>query len=159
MEERSKASSEEIRGRIRAAGGDILDSERFRRGWKVRHHNTNLAQHSLRVAAAGIRLCDMLRKRGLEPDEREVVRACLLHDIGMTEETVHGKAAWKKAYEHPRESARIAVEEYGATEDMKNAILRHMWPICVKPPGRLTGWIVVTADKIATSQDLRKKEI
>lgn len=159
MSDSGEMTREEIRARIREAGGDILESERFRRGWSVRHHNTTVAQHSLRVAAAGVRLCDMLRKRGLTPDEREVIRTCLLHDIGMTEEAVHGKMPWRKAYEHPLESARIAEEEFGATEDMKNAIRRHMWPVCVVPPGHLTGWILVTADKIATSQDYRKKDL
>ena len=141
-------------------GRDILESERFRRAWKTEHHmRTNIARHSLAVTEYALHLF----KQGHYPDTdiRDVVRACLLHDIGMTDDIVYDSISFRKAYSHPRRSAGIAVKEYGANQIQVDAILHHMWPICIVPPHTPVGWLLLRADKICSRKDvlryLRKK--
>ena len=80
---------------------DILTSERFKRAEHIAHHNTSVAEHSLKTADAAWRISSWLNKHGCKVNRRDAVRASLLHDIGMTEEAVHESASWKKAYTHP----------------------------------------------------------
>ena len=137
---------------IRQEAGDILESERFKRCRGIIHHKgTNVARHSLEVAEYALRLY----KKGNYPDTnvRDVVRAGLLHDIGMSDSKVHDSVSFLKAYTHPRRSAQIAVEEYGANEVQTDAILHHMWPICVIPPSHRAGWLVLQADKHCAGRD------
>ena len=138
---------------IEREGRDILESERFMRAWDTGHHmRTNIARHSLAVTEYALHLYE----KGHYPDTdvRDIVRACLLHDIGMTDEGVFKSASYMKAYSHPRRSAEIAVKEYGANRIQEDAILYHMWPICVVPPHTPVGWLLLRADKICSRKDV-----
>ena len=143
---------------IKALAGDILGSDRFEKAKHIPHHGSvSVARHSLETARLALRICRRLKKKGIYPDERDVVRSALLHDIGMTRERVFGSVSWIKAYTHPREGALIAEEEFGANEAQRNAIRRHMWPICVVPPAHLTGWIVLAADKECSMREAARR--
>lgn len=130
-------------------GGDIVASERFAKAKRVPHHNKNgnIADHSLETADYALALTRWLRRHGILVNERDVVRTSLLHDVGMTEDDVFHSPSRKKAYSHPREGARIAREEFGLDEIEAEAILHHMWPICLTPPHSALGWVVSAADK------------
>ena len=138
---------------IRLEGGDILESERFRQSMDILHHKgTNVARHSLEVAEYALHLYE----NGHNPDTdvRDIVRACLLHDIGMTDRKVRESVSFLKAYSHPRKSAEIAREEYGANQIQIDAILHHMWPICLIPPSSEAGWLLLRSDKHCARNDV-----
>ena len=138
---------------IRREGMDILESERFQRGRKVVHHKgTNVARHTMEVTEYALKLYE----EGDYPDVnvRDLVRACLLHDIGMTDDEIHDSVSFRKAYSHPRRSAEIAIREYGANEVQVDAILHHMWPICVVPPSGMAGKLLLKADKHCARRDI-----
>ena len=140
---------------IEQEGGDILESERFIRAWNIEHHmNTNIARHSLTVAEYALHLFE----KGHYPDSdiRDVVRACLLHDIGMTDTRIYDSVSFRKAYSHPRRSAEIAAKEYGANWIQIDAILHHMWPICIVPPHTPVGWLLLRSDKKCSRKDVAK---
>jgi hypothetical protein len=96
-----------------------------------------------------------LYEKGDYPDTevRDVVRACLLHDIGMSDRDIHESISFLKAYSHPKRSADIARKEFGANEVQVDAILHHMWPICVIPPSSHAGWLLLQADKHCAHRD------
>ena len=144
---------------VREFGGDILESERFAKAYRVPHHNEhgNIGLHSVETAGYAATFAQWLRARGLDVDLRDVVRASLLHDIGMTEDEVFESPSRKKAFSHPREGVRIAREEFGATEEQLDAISRHMWPIGLTPPHNATGWIVLAADKYCSMREVRRE--
>lgn len=140
---------------IRRIGKDILHSPHFSKMYLTPHHGkVSVARHSLHVAEDGYRIAMWLKAHGIPADPREVVRACLLHDIGMSEDKVYESPSWKKAYTHPKEGWRIAMEEFGATPGIEDAITHHMWPICAVPPRHLTGWIVLAADKLSSMREV-----
>lgn len=139
-------------------GGDIIVSERFARAGDVPHHSKsgNIALHSLETAGYALRLARWLGAHGVAVSEWDVVRASLLHDIGMTEEDVFRSPSHVKARSHPQEGARIAREEFGANEVQEEAILRHMWPVFwVVPPRTPEGWVVSAADKCCSMRETR----
>ena len=138
---------------------DILCSERFEKAKTITHHHkTNLAAHSRHTAEHAKRICRWLKRRGIEISEEDVVRACLLHDIGMTDDDVSESGSWRKAYLHPRRSELIARYEYNANEIQCNAIRRHMWPVCVILPKHLEGWVVVAADKYSSIIEITRRQ-
>ena len=151
LNDRIKAARERRSKRIE----EILESRRYAKAQRIVHHKkTSVAAHSLRTAEYGSRISRWLNRHGIEVNEEDVVEACLLHDIGMTDDEVSSSASWKKAYRHPKKSEQIAREEYHANENQCNAIRRHMWPICIIPPKSIEGWVVVAADKCGSFDDL-----
>lgn len=144
---------------VERMGGDILRSARFAKAKDVPHHNEHgdIAAHSVETAGYALGLARWLQRRGVSVSEQDVVRASLLHDIGMTEDDVFLSPKYRKAYSHPREGARIACEEFGASEVQADAIRRHMWPISIAmPPRNAVGWVVLAADKYCSVQEVRR---
>ena len=146
-----------LRNDLMRMGGDIIDSERFAKARNVPHHSkeSSIAVHSLETARYALLLARWLNRHGAEVSEEDVVRAALLHDIGMTEDEVFSSPSSVKAHTHPVEGARIAREEFGANEVQTDAILHHMFPACtLVPPHNTVGWILTTADKICSANDV-----
>lgn len=143
---------------IMALGGDIVTSERFALAKKVPHHtkSRNIALHSMETAGYALLIADWLEEHGLPVSHTTVVRAALLHDIGMTEPSVFYSPSHKKAFSHPRMSARIAKEEFGADESQVEAIRHHMFPVWSTPPRSVEGWVVSLADKCCSLNEVRK---
>lgn len=148
-------STKDIVRDVLALGGDIVSSARFAKAGGVAHHGRDLdiATHSTNTALRALQIARWLEGRGVPVDERDVVRAALLHDIGMTEDEVLLSPSPVKARSHPREGARIAREEYGANDVQAEAIEHHMWPLCLVPPQSVVAWVVTAADKRCSVQE------
>ena len=154
MRSNNFTDNDKIQETIEQEGMDILSSARFRKAGTIPHHkDSSVADHSVRTAERCLRICLWLNRRGIEVSHRDTVRACLLHDIGMTEDRVFESRSWRKAFSHPQTGARIAKKEFDANTEQSNAIARHMWPICVLPPRHRTGWIVLAADKYVSVRE------
>ena len=142
---------------IRELGDDIVASERFARAKQVPHHSKsgNIALHSVETAGYALLITEWLEQHGLSVSRVDVVRASLLHDIGMTEPSVFNSPSRKKALSHPRVGSRIAEEEFGANETQLEAIRHHMFPVFSMPPHSAEGWVVSLADKCCSINELR----
>ena len=141
------------------AYNSITRSGRYEKAKGIRHHyKTSVARHSMRTAEYGRNICHFLKRRGIEVSEEAVVQACLLHDIGMTDDDVADCPSFMKAYRHPRRGENIARKEYLVNEITCNSIRRHMWPICIIPPKFLEGWVVVAADKCCSIWEITRKK-
>ena len=157
IQDRLLDNNKRLKNEILRLGGDIVRSDRFQKAWTIDHHiRYNVAVHSLEAACYALRIARWLKRRGIKVNEEDVVRAALLHDIGMTEDRVSKSPSYMKAYTHPRAGYRIAKDEFSANKVQLEAIRRHMWPICVLPPLHLTGWIVLTADKASASREAKE---
>ena len=144
---------------VRRIGMDIISSDRFAKAEEVPHHSKsgNIALHSLETAGYALSLSRWLHRHGISVSEWDVVRASLLHDIGMTEDHVFLSPSYKKARSHPSEGARIAREEYGANKLQVEAIQSHMWPVWrAVPPRSMEGWIVSAADKCCSMHETKR---
>jgi len=152
--------TDELLKEVMEIGGDIIASERFAKAKSVPHHSKegNIAAHSLETAGYALRLARWVNQHGGSVSERDAVRTSLLHDIGMTEDEVFLSPSSVKAKTHPVEGARIAQEEFEATDEQVDAILYHMWPFCsIVPPHSTLGFVVTMADKCCSLVEVRRR--
>jgi len=140
---------------ILAYGKEILDSDVFRKAASQTHHIRGTVQeHTINVCIISLWLCRQLKSRGIRVNEKDLVQAALCHDLGMVgredkyEDTV---GSWR---EHPKESARIAGELLpDLSEEAKEIIHSHMWPLSGSPPRSNEAMILCIADKYASMAD------
>ena len=141
---------------IRQYGRDVLDVDAFHYAFDERHHlKSSVADHSLSVCIASVQISRLLKKLGIRIDEKDLVQAALLHDLGMLgrKDKFEGNLdAWKS---HAKESVRIAksiVPDLDPrTEEM---ILSHMWPVGkTSRPATREEIILSIADKYASLTD------
>ena len=141
-------------------GDDIIGSERFQKAKSVPHHSKqgNIALHSLETTGFAVQLARQLKERGKLVNMRDVVRASLLHDIGMTVDEVFLSPPPVKGKSHPKVGACIAKEEFGANANQIDAILHHMWPVCtIVPPHTIEGVILTCADKMCSIAEVQRR--
>ena len=144
----------------------ILNSEEFEKRKKYRHHeNESVYEHCLEVSYLAYKIA---KKYGF--DYKSAAIGGLLHDFypypwQYTEEE---KELYKipqrpknplkqHGFTHAREAlenARKYFPEY-VTPKIENMILRHMFPLNIRPPRYMESWIVTFADKYVSARVLK----
>ena len=151
----NKRKEDEICSVILQYGKDILNSEQFRQAASEKHHlRGTVLDHTINVCVVSVWLCQKLKKRGVEVNEKDLVQAALCHDLGMIgrESLYRGRAhSWGA---HPGESARIARELVpDLSEEAEQMIRNHMWPVAGSPPRSVEEKLLCVADKYASMAD------
>lgn len=105
-----------------------------------RHGFTNTYDHSIRVALMVSKIADRFN---LNKDS--AIRAALLHDFCLLNyyEKLEGE---NYIFLHPKEALKNS-EKFHLTDEEKDAIISHMFPLG-KMPFHLIGWSITLADKI-----------
>jgi len=137
----------ELYRQIKEAGGDILESDNFINSRRfIQHGNMTVSGHSLSVARHSLALSKKLR---ISCNQRELIRGALLHDYFLYDwhqkdnenpHRLHG-------FYHPGRALTNASKEYNLSAKEEDIIIKHMWPLTVKPPMCREAWIVTAADK------------
>lgn len=131
---------------------DIMDYEKFLKIKEINHHfESTIFDHSVDVAYASYKIT---RKLGL--DYKSAARGGMLHDFFLynwrkvvPEEGLHG-------FVHPMIAYRNASEKFELNKIEKDIILKHMFPLTIKPPMFLESMIVSLMDKTcATAEVIR----
>lgn len=136
-------------------GGEILQSEIFKRAMQEPHHWTSVGEHSLGAARAALKIAGFFERFGARPDRDVLVRCALCHDLGIIDRTKkYGDSARRCCREHPKDSLK-AYEQHirHATPTEADCILHHMFPMRPIPPHTLEGVILNLADKAASVQE------
>ncbi|MBD5552336.1 MAG: HD domain-containing protein [Lachnospiraceae bacterium] len=136
-----------IENELRRYASDILHSENFETSKNNMQHGTiSVKEHSIQVARQSIRISDML---GIEHNRRDLIRGALLHDYFLYDwhhvdqenpHRLHG-------FHHPARALKNAEQEYELTDRQREIIIKHMWPLTIKPPMCREAWMVTAADK------------
>lgn len=115
------------------------------------HGKTTCKEHCVRVSYLSYRIC---RRMGW--DSRAAARAALLHDLFLYDWHTHARLTGKHfhGFTHPRTALENATVHFELTEQEKNMILRHMWPLTPVPPATLEGLAVCCADKVCSSSEV-----
>lgn len=146
-----------IREDLERYGSEILNSEELRQAYGQTHHTwSTVGEHTLRVAAASLAICYLLRRLHIRTDIPAVVKGALCHDLGILGRDIKYASKEECYREHPADSVKVAQK---LLEDLpqKSAdiIERHMWPVAhSKAPNSLEGVIVSAADKYAAVKDI-----
>lgn len=136
-----------IESELRCYGSDILHSENFDSSKNNMQHGTiSVKEHSIQVARQSVLISDLLR---IKHNRRDLVRGALLHDYFLYDwhhddrenpHRLHG-------FHHPARALRNAEQEYELTDRQREIIIKHMWPLTIKPPMCREAWVVTAADK------------
>ncbi|MBQ9318051.1 MAG: HD domain-containing protein [Bacilli bacterium] len=134
---------------------DILENEEFNKMSKIKHHDSNRFQHSLKVSYYSYRI-----SKKLHLNYKSVARGGLLHDFFFVRTVDYKKVRDKvKLYtiSHPK-MAVINAKEFFDLTDMEEDIIRsHMFPIDIKIPKYAESWIVSSVDKAISTWEFSKK--
>ncbi len=146
--------------RIIQYGKDIFQTPEWKRATNQTHHyKTSVAKHSIATANMGLIICDYLKQKGIEVDERTVVRICLLHDLGMLGRDERYKNFVMCGYLHPKNSANAAKQIWDDIDSKSiKAIKSHMWPLSLDVPSSKEAFVLCLADKMASFTDLLEKK-
>lgn len=111
-------------------------------GGHISHGRTTVLDHCLAVSYLSYKLSSRLRL-----DSHAAARAGLLHDFylydwhdGHDYPGLHGP-------NHPAIAHRNAVAHFDLSPIESDCILRHMWPLTLRPPMHRLSWVVCLADK------------
>ena len=129
----------------------IKNSEEFQKRKQYKHHDKiTVYDHSLNVSKKAYRIAKIFHT-----DYKSAAIAGLLHDFyenPWQEDNTKRKFFQKHGFTHAKNAlynSKKHFEEYMKPK-IENAILRHMFPLNIRPPKYSTGWIVTLADKIVS---------
>ncbi len=125
---------------------DILDHKVFQSmDHYMQHGDTTCKAHCIKVSYLSYCIC---RKLGWE--YKEAARAGLLHDFFLYDWHTHARETGERfhGFTHPRAALNNAVKHFDLTENEKDMILRHMWPLTPVPPKTKGGMVIIYADKL-----------
>ncbi len=147
---------EEIKAGIERYAQDILQSRNFKKTEEfIQHGSVSVQKHCLSVAECSVRIKEKLEKIGIHCQEKDLVRGALLHDYflydwhknaGQDHRRLHG-------FYHPGVALANASREYRLSPREKDIIVKHMWPLTVRPPRCREAWIVTAADKYCSLKE------
>lgn len=133
---------------------DIISSESYRSMREYKHHMRSTAYaHSIRVAYLCYRHCQRHNSRA---DLNELVRGALLHDYYLYDRRgrEHHVNGLIHTFTHPKQAIKNAMRDYpDLTENERDAIRHHMFPMTLIPPKTRCGWLVCFYDKLAAIED------
>ncbi len=115
----------------------------------AQHCKTNRLEHSLNVAYYSYKICKRL---GL--DYRSAARAGVLHDLFLYDWRKEKQPEGNHAKAHPRVALRNAEKIADLNKVEKDAIVKHMWPLTVRPPRYKESMIVSMADKYSACYEV-----
>ena len=103
-------------------------------------HSVNVSYHSFYIAKL------------LKLDYISAAKAGLLHDLYFKEKAGL-KENIKMLRQHPKDALKNALEICDLNDKERDAILRHMWLVTLKPPKYREGYIVSFVDKFCASKE------
>ncbi|MDB0441573.1 HD domain-containing protein [Clostridioides difficile] len=124
---------------------EILSSEKVQLMRTFPHHgNVSCLEHSLSVAYYSYLLC---KKLHLNVEIQSVIRGALLHDFFLYDWHYKGDRKGLHGFTHPKEALKNANLFFKINEKETDIILKHMWPLTVRPPRYKEALIVCLLDK------------
>jgi len=137
---------QEFRGNIR----DIIRNAEFQRLREFFHHKDSIYHHSLRVALLSYRI-----GKYAHMDYRAMARGGLLHDFFLYDWRRHDLPDLAKhkfhGFAHPHIALRNAELHFQLTNWERDIIVKHMWPLTLRPPRYKEALVVSLVDKYVAS--------
>lgn len=115
----------------------------------IQHGDINCLEHSLYVSYSGYLVC---RRMGL--DYRSAARGGLLHDFFLYDWHIKGSHEGLHGFIHPHVALENANKLFCLNAMEKDIILKHMWPMTIKPPKYRETCIVITVDKYCAFMEI-----
>lgn len=145
--------------RFYALGKEIIEHPLYQSQKSFIHHTHTLFDHAVYVAYYSYRLAHKWKLK-----EASVVRGALLHDFFLYDWRADGKRIKKRGlkkhgFTHARTAHRNALEHFELNRLEEDIILKHMFPLNLKPPKHKESWLVNLVDSWVTLREYHKKPI
>lgn len=131
---------------------DILLNDEFLKLQNYFHHNSSIYEHAMIVSYISYSICKYLRL-----DYRSAARGGLLHDFFLYDWRKHRKPGHgRKRYHglaHPEIALKNSMEHFELNDIEKDIIIKHMWPLTLRPPRYQESFVVTLADKYVASRE------
>lgn len=137
---------------------EIILHESFVKQKAYFHHTSNLYEHAVLVSYYSYRLAKKLRL-----DTTSVIRGALLHDFFLYDWRIEGKKVKKRLFRkhgftHAKTAYLNATQYFEINKKEKDIILKHMFPLNLKPPRYLESWLVNMVDNVITFREYFKRK-
>ncbi len=120
----------------------ILNHSKFQELKGITHHGITRFDHCFRVAYYTYCIT-----RFFHLQYKDATEAALLHDFFLEE--VKEENGWMRLQKHPKFAAFNAKKYFSISDFQEDIILCHMFPVTLRPPKYLEGWIVDFIDDIS----------
>ena len=121
----------------------ILEIEEFNNTKTRKHHGITRFDHSMNVAYITYIVC-----KNMNLNYKDATFAALLHDFFNSE--VATENGYKRLIDHPKIALKNAEKYFELTEMQKDIILKHMFPVTIKPPKYKESVLVSLIDKYSS---------
>ena len=115
---------------------DVKSMEKY-----IQHGDVSCLDHSIDVSYRSFAICKRL---GL--DAKSAARGGLLHDFFLYDWHIPDPKRGLHAFTHPSTALLNANDRFSLNEKEKDIIIKHMWPLTIKPPKYKESFIVVIVD-------------
>lgn len=120
----------------------------------IQHGDVSVYEHCLNVAYMSVRIALFLH---LKVNMDTLITGALLHDYFLYDWHDGNKAHRLHGFTHPQRALKNAMQDYSISPEVKNVIVRHMFPLTFIPPTNREAWIVCLADKICAIKETFNK--
>lgn len=132
---------------------DIITNSNFILSKDHYHHRDSVYEHSLRVSYLAYKIA-----RRLNLDFKSVARGALLHDFFLYDWRKQGKLIKepffkKHGFTHANIALLNARKDFILNKKEEDIILKHMFPLNIKPPITRESWLVMIVDKYVAIND------
>jgi uncharacterized protein len=130
--------------------GEILENDEFKRRLTYHHHeNRSVYTHSLTVSINSYKLAKLLKI-----DYYSAAIGGLLHDFYYDDWQLSHKKGFKNmhGFVHAKEALENSKKIFPEYIDDKvsDIIVKHMFPLTIRPPKYIEGWIITCVDKVVS---------
>ena len=132
-------------------GADIIYSDNFKSSHKnMQHGDVSVMEHSISVSMMSVKLAKLTH---LKYDYYSLVRGSLLHDYFLYD--WHEKDSNHKlhGFRHADRALTNAANDFSINPIEANMIMRHMFPLNIRPPKTREAIILCIADKICAAKE------
>lgn len=126
----------------------ILKNRAFKRTAKFYHHGTTRLEHSLKVSYIAFKIAKWFKL-----NYKIAAVSGLLHDFYEYDGDQSLVSALKNQITHPKQASLNAKKHFKISEEEQDIIETHMFPLTLKGPKSIEGWIVMFADKTVSSYE------
>ncbi len=126
----------------------ILKNRHFKRIANFYHHGTTRLEHSLRVSYIAFKITKRFKL-----NYKMAAISGLLHDFYESNGDQSLLGVLKNQLNHPKIAALNAKKYFKINDDEQDIIETHMFPLTLKGPKSIEGWIVMFADKAVSSYE------
>ncbi len=129
---------------------DILNYDKYMELKKIDHHwQYSIFDHCVNVAYHSYKICRIL---GL--DYISTVRAGMLHDFFLYNWKTDAPEYGLHGYIHPKIAYSNSIEHFELNDIEKDIILKHMFPLTIKPPRYFETALVCMVDKVCATKEM-----